>query len=227
MSPDSSGILLVDKPDSWTSFDVVAKIRHQLREATKNKKIKVGHAGTLDPFATGLLIVLYGKETKQQDMYMKKDKTYMVTAVLGKTSSTGDIEGEIVDVSNMVPEYEEIEKTVNHFLGKISQVPPKYSAIKIAGVRAYDLARMGKEVVLRPREVTIYSIENISYNYPYLTFKTHVSSGTYIRSLVQDIGRALNCGAYTKELRRETIGAYSVSNAHSIEETLSHLQQLV
>ena len=209
-------IRLIDKPKGWTSFDVVGKIRSQLR-AQMGQKVKVGHAGTLDPLATGLLIVLIGKATKRQDSFMKQDKVYEVTMQLGQTSTTADAEGEKTVVSDYQPSQEEVNHTVQAFVGQISQVPPVYSAIKINGQRAYKLARAGKEVVIEPRQVTIYDISDMQYDYPMIRFTAKVSSGTYIRSLVTDIGEKLGTGAYMTELRRTRIGQYSVADAQSMQ----------
>ena len=211
-------VVLIDKPKSWTSFDVVGKIRSQLRKST-GQKVKVGHAGTLDPLATGLLIVLVGKATKQQDSFMKQDKVYEVTMKLGQTSTTADEEGEKTTISDRQSSLQEVQDAIRRFTGEISQVPPAYSAIKINGQRAYKLARAGKDVKIEPRLVTIYSIEHLTYEYPIITFTAKVSSGTYIRSLVTDIGEALGTGAYMMDLRRTQIGEHSVKEAQKVEPT--------
>src|SRR3989337_4532409 len=171
------GYLLVDKPAGWTSFDVVAKIRGLIRTET-GKKVKVGHSGTLDPFATGLLIILIGSYTKRQDEFMKMDKVYEATMELGKTSTTGDPEGEVIQIGDRRPEIEEVRAVLKKFTGEIEQTPPQYSAIKIGGKKAYELARAGKSVELKSRKVTIYSYEDIKYEYPKLSFTVKVSSGT-------------------------------------------------
>lgn len=234
-------ILLIDKPKAWTSFDVVAKIRGILRSIQKSEleseekqpetpkvKIRVGHAGTLDPLATGLLIVLIGKATKRQDEYMKKDKIYDVSLRLGQTSTTGDDEGEKTTESDYRPTANEITSVLRQYIGKIEQVPPAYSAIKIDGQRAYKLARAGKEVKMKPRNVTIYSIEQIKYEYPMLHFTAKVSSGTYIRSLVTDIGKQLGAGAYMSDLRRIRIGDFDVKDAIDIAQiTPEHLISVI
>jgi tRNA pseudouridine55 synthase len=225
-------VLLIDKPKDWTSFDVVAKIRGTLRgilqPAETKTKVRVGHAGTLDPLATGLLIILVGKATKRQDEYMKKDKVYEVTMCLGTTTQTGDAEGEKNHVSDARPSKPDIEKALQKFTGHLSQIPPAYSAIKIDGQRAYKLARAGKEVKIKPRKVTIYSIEQIEYEYPELKFTTEVSSGTYIRSLVTDIGEHLETGAYMTDLRRTKIGQFDVKNAMNIDQiTPEHLSSVI
>lgn len=208
-----NGVLLVDKPAGWTSFDVCAKIRGQVRaeyqaknEKPTKRQLRVGHAGTLDPFATGLLIILLGDATKQADSYLKQDKIYQATIRLGQTSTTGDPEGEITDVSQRVPSLEDVESALKHFSGQISQTPPAFSAIKVNGQRAYKLAREGKAVEIPSRQVTIHSIDLIAYDYPLLKIRTNVSSGTYIRTLAEDIGQQLEVGAYCQELRRLSIG---------------------
>ena len=210
------GILLVDKPAGWTSFDVVNYVRKKVAEAEgkKPKQVKVGHAGTLDPFATGLLVLLIGKEyTKRAGEFSKLDKTYEVTMELGKTSTTGDPEGEITPVSGKQPSLQKIQAAVAKFSGQIEQTPPIYSAIKVNGRRAYHLARAGKEVKLEPRKVTINRLEVISYKYPEVKLITDVSSGTYIRSLVEDIGKFLGSGAYATSLQRTKIGNFSLNYA--------------
>jgi len=213
------GMLLIDKPAGWTSFDVVNYIRKKVAaaEGKKPKQIKVGHAGTLDPFATGLLIVLVGKEyTKKAGAYAKLDKTYEVSMRLGAASSTGDPEGEITLVSGRVPTLEELQSAAQQFTGKITQVPPAYSAVKVNGQRAYKLARAGKEVKIEPRQVTINKLKINEYKYPEVRLTIDVSSGTYIRALVKDVGNYLKIGAYTYSLRRNEIGEYSVNKALNV-----------
>lgn len=207
-------IILVDKPSNMTSFGVVARVRRQLSEVA-GKKVKVGHCGTLDPFATGLLILVTGKQTKNAGEFMKKDKVYEATIRLGQVSSSGDPEGELTDVSNKQPSREEIEQVLAGFTGEIEQTPPMFSAIKINGQRAYKLARKGEVVEIPRRTVTIYSLELIGYTYPALKIRTHVSSGTYIRSLAIDIGEVLGTGAYCSELRRTKIADWDVADATS------------
>jgi tRNA pseudouridine55 synthase len=211
------GVILLDKPAGWTSFDVVNYVRKIVAqiEDKKPKNVKVGHTGTLDPFATGLLILLIGKNyTKKASEFSKQDKTYEVTMHLGEVSSTGDSEGEIMPVSTaLAPSKAEIEKEVKGFVGEIKQIPPAYSAVKINGQRAYKLARAGKEFDLEPRNVTVNRLIITSYTYPEVKFLTDVSSGTYIRALVEDIGEALGTGAYTSDLRRTKIGKLSVKDA--------------
>ena len=224
-------IILIDKPAGWTSFDVVAKIRGAIKHSYLNKgekptkrQLKVGHAGTLDPFATGLLIVLRGEGTKKADSFLKLDKTYQATFVLGKTSTTADPEGEVTDVSSERPNLDSIKAALSAHTGQIEQTPPSYSAIKINGQRAYKLARKGEEVIMPTRQVTISSIELMSYAYPELKIRVDVSSGTYIRSLAEDIGTFLETGAYCTELRRESIGDFSLDDAITVEDYVSSLQ---
>lgn len=210
-----NGIILIDKPAGISSFGVVAKVRRAISLAT-GKKSKVGHAGTLDPFATGLLILMCGSYTKRADTFLKLDKTYEATMNLGSVSSTADPEGELTLVSNKEPKFSEVEKVLRSFAGEISQTPPIFSAIKVGGVRAYDLARKGKDVKLKPRKVKIYDISDISYEYPKLSFTVSVSSGTYIRSLAVDIGEKLGVGGYLTALRRTSIGDYKITDAHKL-----------
>ena len=195
-----------------TSFGVVARIRRVLSKQL-GKKAKVGHCGTLDPFATGLMIIVTGKECKNAGNFSKLDKVYQTEIILGKVSTTGDTEGEISNVSDRVPEIDEIKTVLNQFVGKIEQIPPMFSAIKINGQRAYDLARKGEIFDVPARQIEIYSIEMIDYSYPKLTIKTHVSSGTYIRTLAEDIGKKLGVGAYCESLRRLKIGDFDIADA--------------
>ena len=210
------GMVLVDKPAGITSFGVVARVRRRLSEQL-GKKSKVGHTGTLDPFATGLMVIVTGKECRNAMNYAKLDKEYLATIRLGQTSSTGDPEGVITDISTNVPTAEAIEVALDRFRGNIMQRPPAFSAIKINGRRAYDLARKGETVEMPEREVTVYSLELLDYTYPEFQIRTHVSSGTYIRSLAEDIGATLGTGAYCTELRRTKVGEWDVADAVSIE----------
>lgn len=215
------GVLLVDKPTGWTSFDVVNYVRRKVADAEgkKPKSVKVGHTGTLDPFATGLLVLLIGKEyTRRAGEFSKLDKTYEVTMKLGETSSTGDPEGEITAVSDTVPDLKAIQAAVERFRGQIEQVPPAYSAIKVNGQRAYKLARAGKEVTIEPRQVTINRLEVADYSYPEVKLIADVSSGTYIRTLVEDIGQALNTGAYTSELRRVRVDKLRIEDSIPVKD---------
>lgn len=210
------GFLLLDKPKDWTSFDVVAKVRGILR-ASGISKPKVGHTGTLDPLATGLVIIVVGSYCKRAEQFSKMDKTYAVRAHLGVTSTTGDEEGEKTQVSAQKPSQQAVEAAVAKFTGEVSQIPPVFSAIKVGGKRAYQLARQGKEVKIEPRTISINGYKDVSYQYPELKFTVDVSSGTYIRTLVEDIGKELATGAYTTDLRRLTVGEYSVADAVPVD----------
>ena len=227
-------IILIDKPTGISSFGVVAKVRARLRDEFGHK-VKVGHTGTLDPFATGLLILLSGKMTKKSNEFLKKDKVYEATLRLGYTSTTGDPEGEIQEYPARAafarpvatggrrsssrcraPEalrLDILESVLQSFIGVIDQTPPKFSAIKIGGERAYKLARKGQDFEIPSRKVEIYSIEILDYNYPELKIRCHVSSGTYIRTLAEDIGKKLGTGAYLTALRRLKIADYDVKDA--------------
>lgn len=209
------GILLIDKPAGMTSFGVVARVRRVLSQQ-QNKKVKVGHTGTLDPFATGLMIIVVGKECKNAGTYSKLDKVYEATIRLGQTSTTGDTEGEITDVSDRIPSLQEVEVSFEQFRGEITQRPPIYSAIKVGGERAYKLARKGIEVVVPTRQVMVYSLELVSYAYPELSVRVHVGSGTYIRTLAEDIGATLGVGAYCIRLRRTSIDKWQITDGQSL-----------
>lgn len=210
-----NGIIMIDKPAGMTSFGVVARLRRVLSKEA-GKKVKVGHTGTLDPFATGLMIIVTGKECKNAGFYTKLDKVYEATIRLGQMSSTGDPEGELTNISAIEPSRETIKKALAQFVGEISQTPPIFSAIKIGGKRAYDLARKGEDVEIPSRQVTVYSLGLLDYAYPEIKIRTHVSSGTYIRSLAVDIGKALQTGAYCSELRRTQIADWRVSDAKTL-----------
>ena len=218
MNEDS--VLLIDKPAGMTSFGVVARVRRVLSQQL-GKKAKVGHTGTLDPFATGLMIIVTGKECRNAMQYSKLDKEYEATIRLGQSSSTGDPEGEIIDVSDTQPTKEAIEAALERFRGEITQRPPIFSAIKINGRRAYDLARKGEAVEVPERQVMIYKLELLDYSYPDVRIRTHVGSGTYIRSLAVDIGRVLETGAYCTELRRTKVAEYDVTEAIVLEDFMN------
>lgn len=211
-----NGILLIDKPSGISSFGVVARVR---KAATTliGSKVKVGHAGTLDPFASGLLILLIGKTTKSAGEFLKLDKSYDAIVELGKESTTADPEGEFSVVSEYQPKLDEISMALSKLKGNIMQVPPIYSAIKVDGKRAYHLARRGQEFQLKPREVSVYDYQDVEYEYPFLSFNVSVSSGTYIRSLAVDMGKILKTGAYLKELRRTSIGKYKIAQSTKLE----------
>ena len=227
----TESIILIDKPAGLSSFGVVARVRRWLSDRAgtvqvkgkdgtwreKRKKVKVGHTGTLDPFATGLLILLTGKETKRAGEFLKLDKEYITTVRLGATSTTGDPEGEIQEQKvESVPDLAKVEATVRDFVGEILQTVPNFSAVKINGQRAYKLAREGKAVEMPKRKVRIYELEILRYEWPELELRCKVSSGTYIRALGEDIGRQLGVGGYLTQLRRTQIGEYRVENAQSL-----------
>lgn len=222
---DNKDILLIDKPADWTSFDVVAKIRGRIRSEYKQRgimptkrQLRVGHAGTLDPFATGLLVVLLGEGCKRAGEFLKLDKVYEATVELGKTSTTGDPEGEISQVSDTQPTHQAILGALTSLTGQIMQKPPAFSAIKVGGKRAYDLARAGKVVDIPERAVTIHELELLSYAWPQVKIRAHVSSGTYIRTLAEDFGKTLGTGAYCKELRRISIADWNVADAVRVDD---------
>ncbi len=206
-----NGLLLVNKPVGITSFDCIRK----LRRTTGVKKI--GHAGTLDPAAHGLMLLLFGTACKQASTFSKLDKTYDAQIELGKNSTTGDREGELTNISERQPDQAEIERTLKLFIGEITQIPSKYSAIKIDGQEAYKRARRGEEVTMPSRQVMINSIDLLTYNYPYLEIDTSVSSGTYIRSLAEDIGKELGTGAYLADLTRTSVGEYHLKDAVELD----------
>ncbi len=211
------GLLLIDKPSGWTSFDVVAKVRGLLKQSGVAKP-KVGHTGTLDPLATGLLVLVIGNYTKRAAEFSKLDKTYEVTMKLGQTSTTGDAEGELTTVKHSYSVLShQIETVFKEFEGEIMQTPPQYSAIKVDGQRAYKLARKGQKVELEPRKVTVYRLRVTEYEYPEVKFTAKVSSGTYVRSLVEDIGTKLGTGAYMSDLRRTKVGKFTIEEAQQIE----------
>lgn len=219
-------VLLIDKPLEWTSFQVVNKLRWHIRKRFDIKKIKVGHAGTLDPLATGLLIICTGKETKNIETYQGQIKEYTGTFVLGATTPSYDLE---TSIDNTFPtdhiSEDLIHNTTHQFLGKIQQKPPIFSAIKKDGKRLYELARQGKTTEIKSREVEITEFEITKINMPEIEFRVVCSKGTYIRSLANDFGAALNSGAHLSVLRRTKIGDYAVSNAQTIDgfiETLTN-----
>jgi tRNA pseudouridine55 synthase len=214
-----NGILLVDKPVGWTSFDVVNKVRRLIEtsglNSTNRKRFPVGHTGTLDPLATGLLVLMLGTYTKKVPEFTKLDKTYEVVMRLGQTSTTGDEEGEKTKVSDVRPTIEELHIALARFEGDIMQTPPAFSAIKINGQRAYKLAREGKVPDLQPRPAHIERLILTKYEYPNVYFVAHVASGTYIRSLVEDLGQWLTTGAYMADLRRTRVGGFLLADAIS------------
>lgn len=205
-------VLLINKPLRWTSFDAVRKIRNLIRIK------KVGHAGTLDPLATGLLIICTGKFTKRINEYMAQEKEYTGTFTLGATTPTYDLESEPENFKSTDHINEDIlEGATRQFIGEIMQVPPAHSAIKVDGKRVYELARQGKEVKLEPRKITIKEFEITKVEMPIVHFKVVCSTGTYIRSLANDFGEVLGCGAYLSSLCRTRIGSFLLNDAMSME----------
>ncbi len=211
--------LLFNKPLCWTSFDIVGKVRKIIRKANGGNKIKIGHAGTLDPLATGLLILCTGSFTKKITEFQEFEKEYTGNMVLGATTPSYDLETEVtetVDISHL-NKYD-IIKTSKKFTGKYMQLPPIYSAVKVQGRRAYDYARTGEEVKITPRPVEIKEFEILKINLPEVEFRVVVSKGTYVRSLIRDFGESLNCGAYLSALCRTRIGNFKIENAFNTNE---------
>jgi tRNA pseudouridine55 synthase len=209
-------VLLIDKPLRWTSFDVVKKLRHIL------KIKKIGHAGTLDPLATGLLILCTGKMTKRIDEYQAMEKEYTGKFIIGQTTPSFDMETKptvALDINHITSN--EIESAARQFIGTISQIPPLHSAIKVDGKRAYELAREGKDIELKAREITISEFEIVSIDKSQISFRVVCSKGTYIRSLVRDFGNELGVGAYLSELCRTRIGTFNLADALTVEQVIS------
>jgi tRNA pseudouridine55 synthase len=220
----SGQVLLIDKPLTWTSFQAVNKLRWEIRQAFNIKKIKVGHAGTLDPLATGLLIICTGKMTKQINTFQGQDKEYIGTFVLGSTTPSYDLESEIDQTFPTEHISEElIHNTTKQFTGEIDQYPPVFSALKKDGKRLYEYARAGEAVEIASRKVSISTFEITKTDGLYIEFRVICSKGTYIRSLAHDFGKALNSGAHLSVLRRTKIGAYDVKNAISPEDFIGSL----
>ena len=213
-------VLLINKPLRWTSFDAVRKIRNLIGIK------KVGHAGTLDPLATGLLIICTGKFTKRINEFMAQEKEYTGSFTLGAITPTYDLESEPADfkpIDNITAT--QIQEATKQFIGEISQIPPAHSAIKVEGRRVYELARQGKDVKLEPRRVTIHEFEITNIDLPLVNFRVVCSTGTYIRSLAFDFGQALGCGAYLSNLCRTRIGNFTLDKAQSIEAFLQQMGQ--
>ena len=221
----SGQILLVDKPLNWTSFQVVNKLRWEIRQAFNIKKIKVGHAGTLDPLATGLLVICTGKKTKEINTYQGQIKEYTGTFVLGSTTPSFDLETEINETypTDHISK-DLIHKTTTEFIGDIQQFPPVFSAIKKDGKRLYEFARAGEAVEVTSRTVRILEFEITKIEGLHLDFRVVCSKGTYIRSLANDFGKALNSGAHLSALKRTKIGDFSIENAMSIESFINSLK---
>ncbi|MDA9093123.1 tRNA pseudouridine(55) synthase TruB [Polaribacter sp.] len=218
-------VLLIDKPLEWTSFQAVNKIRWHIKQRFQIKKIKVGHAGTLDPLASGLLIICTGKQTKEIHVYQGQEKEYTGTITIGATTPSYDLETEI---DNTFPTAhitkELIHDTTKQFLGEIDQKPPIFSAIKKEGKRLYELARKGETAEIKSRKVTIDEFEITNINLPNIDFRVVCSKGTYIRSLAYDFGKALHSGGHLSALRRTKIGTFSVEKAKSIEDFIKTLE---
>ena len=210
-------LILIDKDINWTSFDVVSKIRNFIKKKFNLKKIKVGHAGTLDPLATGLLIICYGKMTKEIDRFIGMEKSYSGKMIIGSSTPSYDLETK----PNIFYQTDHInEKLIydkaDEFIGEIMQKPPIFSAVKKNGVRSYKLARKGEQVNLQERKITIQDFKITEINFPELSFEVNCSKGTYIRSLINDYGKALKSGAHLTELRRTKIGEFSVNDSLKI-----------
>lgn len=218
-------VLLIDKPLTWTSFQVVNKLRWEIKQQFNLKKIKVGHAGTLDPLATGLLIICTGKQTKQINTYQGQIKEYTGTFTTGATTPSYDLETE-VDKTYPTAHFSEslLKETTQQFIGEIQQKPPIFSAIKKDGKRLYELARKGETTEIKTRAVTISEFEITKTHLPKVDFRVVCSKGTYIRSLAFDFGNALKSGAHLSALRRTKIGDFSVDNALSVEEFIQQLK---
>jgi len=223
----SGMMIMVDKPLEWTSFDIVNKIRYAIRKTFQLKKIKVGHAGTLDPLASGLLIICTGKMTKLIDQYQAQEKVYTGTLLLGSTTPTYDAESEVnhlFPTEHLTPEMLKAEAL--RMTGEIIQTPPVFSAIKKNGVPLYKLARAGKDVEVPTRRVTIHSFELTKIDIPEVSFRVECSKGTYIRSLAHEFGAAVQSGAYLTSLRRTAIGQYQVDDAWQIQNLINEINSM-
>lgn len=219
METATDQLLLINKPVGWTSFDVVNKLRYKL------KIKKIGHAGTLDPLATGLLILCTGKMTKRIDEFQAQEKEYTGKFIIGQSTPSHDLETEVSEVKNISAISEaEIIQASKKFLGTIQQIPPLHSAIKVDGKRAYKMARKGKELELKPREVKITAFDIVEIKKPAVSFRIVCSKGTYIRSIARDFGNALGVGAYLTELCRTRIGEFNLKDALTIDEISPTLQ---
>lgn len=212
-------IVCIDKPLHWTSFDLVGKLRYKLCRKLNIKKLKVGHAGTLDPLATGVMILCTGKKTKLIESFQYQTKEYVATIKLGETTPSFDLETEVDETYPTAHiDKESAEKALMSFVGEIEQVPPAFSACKIGGERAYNLAREGKEVNLKPKILVIDEIELLDFNMPTITVRVVCSKGTYIRALARDIGLALGSGAHLTALRRTRIGEITVDDCITVDQ---------
>ena len=217
-------VLYVAKPLNWTSFNLVSKLRWKLLKTLKMKKLKVGHAGTLDPLASGVMIICTGKSTKLIESFQYQTKEYIATLELGATTPSFDLELP-VDATFPIEHItrELVDKVIPHFVGEIAQVPPVYSAVKVDGKRAYDYARDGQEVELKSKLLVIDEIEVLDFTLPVLKIRVVCSKGTYIRSLARDLGEKLNCGAHLTALRRTQNGDLRIENAMSMESIIDEI----
>ena len=218
-------VAVIDKPYEWTSADVVRKIKFQLRKCGY-PKIKIGHAGTLDPLATGILLVCIGRATKQVEALQAEEKEYVAELMLGATTPSGDMEHE---VDNTYPTEhitrEMVEEALKSLTGEREQLPPLYSAKKVQGVRAYEFARAGEEIELKKALINIYELELVEYDMPRIKIRVRCSKGTYIRSLAFEIGEALNSGAYLTALRRTRSGGFTVEKSHTLDDFMEKLRE--
>lgn len=223
----SGELILIDKALEWTSFDVVNKVRYLISKKIGVKKIKVGHAGTLDPLATGLLVICTGKFTKKIETYQAQEKEYIAAIKFGATTPSYDRETEenkVYGCSHI--NLQTIEKILPSFIGEIDQVPPVFSAKKVDGTRAYESARKGIDFELKPNKIVIYKIDILKFEFPVVTIKLVCSKGTYIRSFARDLGEALNSGAYLTELQRTKVGELSIEKAFTLKEFEEKLHSL-
>ena len=219
-------VLLFNKDLQWTSFDLVSRVRNTLFKITGIKKLKVGHAGTLDPLATGLLILCTGKATKQIEIYQAEEKEYAATIKLGATTPSFDLETEEDSQNDCSFVTEELLKTaIKKFVGEIDQIPPVFSAVKVKGKRAFSYARNGETLELKSRKIVIKDIELVSFNLPTAKIKVVCSKGTYIRSLARDIGEELKCGAYLTGLERTRIGDYKIEDAMTVDDFMQNISR--
>jgi tRNA pseudouridine55 synthase len=212
-------VILIDKPLTWTSFSVVKKLGNLIKKRYNLDNIKVGHAGTLDPLATGLLVICTGKKTKEISDYQNTDKEYIATIEFGKTTPSFDLETKFDrEFPTNHISLDLISEKIKLFIGEINQIPPLYSAKFVNGRRAYKIARKGIDMELKPNKITIKELEILEFNLPVLVIRILCTKGTYIRSFAHDLGRSLNSGAYLKALKRTISGAYKIKDAQSIEE---------
>ncbi|MDD3280214.1 MAG: tRNA pseudouridine(55) synthase TruB [Bacteroidales bacterium] len=219
---EEGSLLLINKPLRWTSFDVINKLKYEIRKYTPQKKFKIGHAGTLDPLASGLLIVCVGNLTKKINDFQNLNKRYTATFTLGAVTRSYDLEHPPENFRSYENiRLEDIEKTCKQLTGALLQIPPIYSAIKVQGKSAFEYARKDREIQLTPKEITVFSFDILCFNPPDVEVNICCSKGTYIRSLARDLGELLGCGAYIKALHRTHIGSFSVDDAYDINPLIS------